>query len=297
MNPTTYVMTLAASTLLWNLIHVASSHAIRRALDSPRGQRFIQSDARSQNILREQGASYVVSTLHALFVVTRGAFHLSVLFRASIPLKLHDPFVFPFSTTGFTPYAYQLKHLAEITRVVHTNTIFGAYLLCDLFHVIAQYPKLGAIDTVLHHLSFLYCSAIAGYFHLHPFMFAWLILGEASTPFLNFRWFLIKAGYGHTKLLTFVQLCFALIFFVTRIALYTAGLCYQIEILPRMPHYIPSWAAYSTFSFVIVGFFLNIAWFFKIVRMVIRPRPKPSNLKRRNSNQSSTSNPPRVKTN
>lgn len=271
MNLSKYLSILIVSTAAWQVLHFVAQRLMNAALDSATGRKIVR-DEKSRESLRVAGPSYLVSTVHAIIVCSRGSQHLLNLFRASIPLKLHDPTRFPISITGFKPLPYQFRYLLEIRRVTHTNLLLCSYLLSDLHLVVNRFPKLGSYDTVLHHVAFLVCSIIAGYYHLHPFMFAWLILGELSTPFLNLRWFLIKCGYGHTLLLVIVQFVFALLFFISRIALYSLGLTYHIEIITRMPQYVPTWATYTTFSATVVGFFLNIAWFVNIIRILRRPR-------------------------
>lgn len=68
-----------------------------------------------------------------------------------------------------------------------------------------------------------------------------------------------------------MQTAFAVTFAVTRFFMYGIGLAYQLNLLPYMPDYVPAWAALSTISVVVVGFFLNVVWLVKIVRIASRP--------------------------
>jgi len=76
---------------------------------------------------------------------------------------------------------------------------------------------------VVHHVLFAVCAAINGTYGLLAFAFGWLAVGEASTIFLNLRWFAIKSGRGHRPILETINVLFAIVFFYSRIGVYTAG--------------------------------------------------------------------------
>lgn len=99
-------------------------------------------------------------------------------------------------------------------------------------------------------------------------MFSWLIIGESSTPFLNVRWFLIRQGLGHTAYMTFVSLAFAVTFFLTRFCIYGTGLVHALFNFRAFPPDYPHWGALSVMAFVVLGFFLNLIWLSKIMRLV-----------------------------
>lgn len=264
--------TLALTCLAWELLFQTLHFLLKHLMETRFAKHYIPKQE-TRTLLKDQAPSYLLSTIHAVYVTRRGVSHLTTLFRAPIPLKLHNPLIAP--DQPYIAKPHETRFIAEVQAVTQTNLILAGYLLCDLYHIILAYPTLGAIDTVLHHVIFLYCAGIAGHFHLFPFMFGWLIIGEASTPFLNMRWFLIKSGYGDGMLLTIVQGLFALTFFATRFALYSTGLFYQLELMPRVPTYLPKWAIYSSITFVVMGFLLNFVWLNKIVRIAFGwNRPK-----------------------
>lgn len=268
--------TLAASFIAWNILYTVAQNLLSKALDTDFARRHIP-EAKSRKLLKEQGPAYVISTIHALYVTYRGLSHLTVLFRAPIAMKLHNPMLAPHKPNKpYVPLPHERRFIAEILGVTQTNLALAGYLLSDLYHIIKEFPTLGSYDTILHHIVFFYCAVMLGHFQLFPFMFGWLIVGEASTPLLNLRWFLIKSGYGHTTFLKVVQLLFALVFFSTRFALYSAGMFYQLEMIPKVPAYIPKWAVYSAVTFVVIGFFLNIVWLSKIVRIASGASRPPS---------------------
>ena len=118
------------------------------------------------------------------------------------------------------------------------------------------------------------CSLINDYYEILIFPFSWLIIGEWSTVFLNLRWGLIKTGRGNTKSFQLVQYLFALIFFVTRVVIYLAGvfeLFGQRNELMMIVNEgkVPFVFLAITVSFIGLGSFLNLIWFQKIAAMAL----------------------------
>ena len=139
--------------------------------------------------LLQRGPSYLVSFFHSIITTMRGTMHLYHLWGASNFDKIYIPSKASYNAyDGSTIITYRWAHL----HVATTNTLFLSYLLYDLFHILLQYPRLGGVDTILHHVLFAFCSFINGTYGLMAFQFGWLIVGELSTIFLNVRWFLIK---------------------------------------------------------------------------------------------------------
>jgi hypothetical protein len=154
---------------------------------------------------------------------------------------------------------------------------------------------LGGVDTILHHVAFAACSVINGSFGILPFAFGWLIVGEASTVFLNARWFLLKsgrcgAGGGGAPLLAAVNKLFAATFFATRIGAYTVGIAHLFG-----RHQAELWAIPAesgvpvplfglTCSCIVLGWVLNLFWGYTIMGMV-RGKAEP-NAKTRKDPQS-----------
>eukprot|EP00465_Bigelowiella_longifila_P012108 CAMPEP_0185260150 /NCGR_PEP_ID=MMETSP1359-20130426/8789_1 /TAXON_ID=552665 /ORGANISM="Bigelowiella longifila, Strain CCMP242" /LENGTH=182 /DNA_ID=CAMNT_0027846301 /DNA_START=1 /DNA_END=549 /DNA_ORIENTATION=+ len=160
----------------------------------------------------------------------------------------------------------------EVGRGVEfTSRIFLAWLLYDIFHVFALYPKLGTWDTIAHHLAFIACSVLACSFRMLPFAFCWLIAGEASTPFLNLRWFLINTGNGDTLAMKITNITFALSFFAARVVLYGIGLFDLLThrgIILSSPQ-IPSLVSKSLLVLIVAGYLLNLMWMRNIANMAM----------------------------
>ncbi|CDF40285.1 unnamed protein product [Chondrus crispus] len=247
---------------LWHLTYLATSSLLTHALSHPSSHAFLPSKSVRLR-LQQEAPAYILSTIHAVIVTTRGLQHLRILLHAPVHIQLQHP---PPALAASLPLAV-LPFAAETRRVLDTNILLATYLFADLVHILRQYPALGGLDTVLHHLAFLLCAVVAGAYNLCPFMFSWLIIGEASTPFLNLRWFLIRSGYGDAWFFRPVQMIFALLFVVTRFFVYGAGMAYQFTIVSDVPDTVPRWAVVITLGSVVAGFVLNLTWLNKIWRL------------------------------
>lgn len=244
----------------WELLYWVS----RLAMRSLAARSFFHSQ------VRRDAPAYIVSTAHAIYAASRGFTHLRVLAQAPPILKNHLPQDVTVFVSSIGEKA-ALTFVNESRRVVQTNASLAGYLTSDLIRVITSYPNLGKLDTIAHHAVFLFCAFVAGWYRIYPFMFSWLILGEASTPFLNMRWFLIKQGMGDTQLMAIVSILFAGLFFLTRFCMYGAGLVYQTKIMSDFPQDIPDVIPNGTIFVVSLGFILNLVWLSKIVKIAMQP--------------------------
>jgi hypothetical protein len=77
--------------------------------------------------------------------------------------------------------AHGTQWAAMLSAIEQTNHLFLSYLLIDLCHMLASFPRLGGFDMIAHHTVFITCSMVCGILRVLPFPFAWLILGELST--------------------------------------------------------------------------------------------------------------------
>ena len=220
----------------------------------------------AKTTLIDRGPSYVVSLVHSMYVTTRGLMHLYYLWDASNIQKMHIG----------SADDYHWVHL----EVAKTNIMFLAYLLYDLVHIIMQYPKLGGFDTIMHHTLFALCSMINGTYGIMAFQFGWLITGEASTVFLNWRWFLLKSNRDSGTLIDNVNNMFAASFFLCRVVMYTAGIIHlYIFSLPELkslvqPEFsgVPVSLLGITCGCMLLGWVLNLFWSTKILSKVTAGR-------------------------
>lgn len=257
----------------WNLFYRIFQYLITRYSDMILRDSLNDAtkDEAKQNLIK-RGPSYATSQLHAVYASYRGILHLYNLSFASNLDKV------------FNPRTHMLDGI-QTTRsagleVGTTNILFLSYLLYDLLHVIYQYPKLGGIDTILHHVLFAMCSVINGTYGIMPYPFGWLVVGEISTIFLNTRWFLLKSGREHSKFLNVTNRLFALAFFVTRNIVYTIGMIHlfwfswdEVQSLPEVSG-VPRILSGMTQGCMLLGWGLNAVWGYKILNMVMGEKKK-----------------------
>ena len=259
---------LLSDIFFWEVLFQVSQFAINVAF-----MKYSKVIVNSKNVnideakatLMEQGPSYVVSFVHSMYVTARGMMHLYSLWGASNFDKIY---ISPEDS------GYRAAHL----DVARTNILFVAYLFYDMIHILHQYPKLGAEDTMAHHMLFAFCSIINGTYGIMPFQFGWLIVGELSTIFLNWRWFLLKSGRHSGTLLENVNTMFAASFFLCRIGIYTAGIVhlyfFSMSELKSLPSEevsgVPLAALGITCGCMLLGWLLNLYWGSKILKKVTR---------------------------
>ena len=180
-------------------------------------------------------------------------------------------------------------------RMEFTNFMFGGYLLSDLAHILARFPKLGGVDAAFHHAVFASCSLLAGSSQSMMLPFAWLLLGEVSTPLLTARWALKSMAYSlkskkiisvarfvgfkrvtsiedAEKRLEVVNVALlAVTFFFVRVVVYNLGFAHMLwasytGLLDPVPRYVV-----LTFN-ALVGFgsLLNAYWFYVITSKALQ---------------------------
>jgi hypothetical protein len=221
--------------------------------------------------LIDRGPSYATSQIHAIYASSRGILHLYNLQSVSNLDKLLIPSQHMINNVTTTP---RWMHL----QVATTNTIFLSYLMYDLLHVSLQYPKLGGVDTILHHVLFAICSVINGTYGIMAYPFGWLVVGEISTIFLNWRWFLLKSGREEGVWIKLVNGLFAFSFFVTRNVIYSCGMVHllwfsleEVKSLPEASGVPLGWFS-MTVGCMFLGWALNFVWGWKILNMMISGR-------------------------
>jgi hypothetical protein len=216
-------------------------------------------------------SSYVVSAAHAVVVSTLGLKIMAELWNA----PTHDKFYVNENTVNF----------GIINLIERTNWLFFGYMMDDLAWVLLMYPKLGKLDMVLHHLVFIICAILAGGTQIYMFQFAWLIVGELSTPLLTAKWFMRQAASANSKELIhvaaalrlgkhescasaanalelFVAKIFIAVFFFVRVCVYGCGLVHTAKHLFAGDFSeIPKSTTVVVLSIVGLGAGLNAHWF------------------------------------
>lgn len=247
------IQNVAMYIVIWESLYRTSRLAIR----------FIVSS--NPNLVREKdgagkliecGPSYVVGAIHALFLGLRGVMHSVKLLDSSLEGKIIG------------------GDSDEFVNVELSNVIFLAYVLYDIVHVILLYPKLGGPSMVYHHFGFIICALVCGVGRILAFPFGWQICAELSTPFLTARWLLLTAGWQGSLALQIVEGCFAFTFFLFRGILYSCGISHLLwnfkDIAALASRNVDSRLAHLVIMIIIGGYFLQLMWLSKIVKMVIR---------------------------
>ena len=266
-NPAQFSMCLLQYVMLWEVPRFLSGWFFRR--------RWGGKDGKANEEFTSCAPSYVMSFVHAIVVGGLGILVLSGLWDC----PLHDKFFINDATPPQT-----LKIVDVIER---TNWVFFGYMMDDLAHVLARYPKLGKMDMVAHHLVFIVCSILAGYAQIFVFPFSWLLIGELSTPLLTVKWFLRQSGLGQSKRpiewarkLGFkgkalestyeaasaieykVSEIFVAVFFVVRVCAYGAGLTHlSLHLIAGDLANVPPWPRYTVLGIIFAGAALNGHWF------------------------------------
>ena len=265
--------------IVWELLFRRARWALQGAVER---DGFLKADANKEKLVRD-GPSYIVAFVHACIVGGLGLTHLFALVNAPAEVQLAIP--------------WNRDHPWHVPAAMteRTNSIFLSWLLYDLGHVTLSYPHLGGIDTIAHHVGFIFASAVCGAFRILPFPFAWLTVGELSSIALNVRWGLINTGRGDTSALRYAQTTFAVLFIATRIVLYGLGLYYLLEqqwklllarqktpmespietplLLAPVAH-VPIWLLGTVCGLLVGGYGLNLVWLGKILHMATKPHEK-----------------------
>jgi hypothetical protein len=218
--------------------------------------------------LKSQGASYGLSTLHAIAVTVLGGLHLVDYIGMD---SVRDQMIISASS-------HSRRNWLEVLLRFPSNTaaIFAAYLCVDIGHVLAMYPKLGGVDTLVHHAIFLLCAVMGLDRQMMGFAFSTLIVGEASTPFLNAIWFLRTLDMRKSALFSNAKLGFAGVFGLTRVLVYGYGLWRQFASVGQMSNELGHKTLVFVTGLMTAGYALNLFWFYKVVRMALAPKKPPA---------------------
>lgn len=210
--------------------------------------------------VRLYGFSYVTAFINAVIAAGFGGVTAWALWNAPEAAK---------ARVVFEPEGPWYK---ETQAVNDTAYIFMAWILYDLAHILAVFPKLGGGDQVAHHVGFGVLSAASVGFGICPFAGAWLFVGELSSLPLNLRWFLINTDRGEGRAIKWTNYAFAALFFLTRVALYWRGLFgFLSETIPVLVADGCSRPIMAIFSALIsAGALLNAYWFVLIIQMATR---------------------------
>jgi len=130
-------------------------------------------DRKRRPTFARDGNSYAVSFVHATIVVVRGFQHLIQQYGAPLEAKFVQQ-----------PYGSSNAWAAGAAAIEPTNTIFLAFLAYDVSHVLLEYPRLGGVDVVAHHVLFAAASYVCGSNSLP----VWKSTSELGSATTSRRW-------------------------------------------------------------------------------------------------------------
>lgn len=147
-------------------------------------------------------------------------------------------------------------------------SIFAGYLQYDLIWLIKNRKENFDLATIIHHLLYIPIThyVLWGRFFARPF--AWLSVGELSTPFLHLRWFCIATDNKQSKLYSIYSNLFAITFLLTRVIGFGLGL---VDLWLDRNIWLPLPVG---LKFVILGvhmgFGLNLFWAKKVTNALFK---------------------------
>ena len=210
--------------------------------------------------LAAQGGSYAVSMLHSILVALLGVKHMVTLLKQPAVVQMNAMPSLEGVTDIFTASAATAAGpIAMWPRCEHTAAVFLAYLVVDFVHMAVKFPKLGGLDMLAHHVGFIACAGLSIHYRMYALGFAWLIVGEGSTPFLSLRWFFRTLGWGETLIAKLNGVLFVLLFFATRVVVYALGVKHTLMHYKLVDAPLP--VARGVLVLIVLGFLLNLMWF------------------------------------
>ena len=214
--------------------------------------------------LRTQGGAYALSMIHAIFVAVLGVKHIVTLLDQPADVQMNAmPSLVGVADIFTASMSTSAGALAVYPRVEHTAAVFLAYLVVDFVAMARKFPTLGGLDMLAHHVGFIACAVFSIHYRMYSLGFAWLIVGEGSTPFLSLRWFFRTLGWGDSLIAKANSALFLVLFFATRVVVYGLGVRHSLAHYELVDAPLP--VARGVLALIVLGFGLNLLWFRAIV--------------------------------
>ncbi|XP_008804656.2 TLC domain-containing protein 4-like [Phoenix dactylifera] len=163
-------------------------------------------------------------------------------------------------------------------KSVLSDTLFGisiGYFLSDLAMLLWFFPYLGGKEYVLHHGLSMYSillSLISGKAHVYILM---VLFSEATTPFVNLRWYLDIAGQKSSNLYIYNGVALFLGWLVARILLFIYFFTHMYLHFDQVKTIFPL-GRYSLVTVPPMLALMNVFWFWKIFRGMMKTFSKMS---------------------
>lgn len=165
------------------------------------------------------------------------------------------------------PYGPVVFRSSVLSQVILGVSI--GYFLSDLVMILWVYPALGGKEYVLHHLlsmTSLALSLYSGQGHIYIYL---VLFSEITTPLVNVRWYLSKAGMKNSKSYTLNGILLFFGWLVARVLLFGY---FFIHMYLHYDQVKQIFAAGFYFLFIAPPTLalMNIFWFYKILTGLLR---------------------------
>nr|XP_043609794.1 TLC domain-containing protein 4-B-like [Erigeron canadensis] len=195
------------------------------------------------------------STFHALFVVAGSLYFLLV-------------------SDLFDEHAHQEWIINRSSA--SCDTILGmsiGYFLSDLGMIFWTYPTLGGFEFVLHHGLSMFAIGQALLSGQVQFYILIVFITEITTPFVNLRWYLDVAGKKNSTFYLLNGVALFAGWLVARIILFIFFFYHMFTHFYQVKQ-IYAMGFYSVLTIPSVLAFMNLFWFWKILRGLIKTLSK-----------------------
>eukprot|EP00048_Salpingoeca_helianthica_P013257 m.197690 g.197690 ORF g.197690 m.197690 type:complete len:311 (-) comp15477_c16_seq13:2185-3117(-) len=196
--------------------------------------------------------SYVVSTTHSALASAGAVYSIFILgcYNGS------------FCTTRC--------HMGELSVAFSIGYFFYDYALMFIFHSV-----LYSHVYLVHHFLGAIMGSLTYAAPACQYISCLFLLSESSTPFVNMRWFLDKAGLRSHPLYFINGILMTLFFFLARLALTTYFIVDSLFINTDEYRALPKPWAVGLACCVVVLTTINTMWFLKMARGLYRALTKP----------------------
>ncbi|XP_072954406.1 uncharacterized protein [Typha angustifolia] len=157
-----------------------------------------------------------------------------------------------------------------------SDSIFGislGYFLADLGMILWFFPSLGGKEYILHHGLSMYAILLAllsGKAHIYILM---VLFTEATTPFVNLRWYLELAGQKNSNLYIYNGVALFFGWLVARILLLTYFFTHMYLHFDQVKTIFPL-GFYSLLTVPSTLALMNLYWFWKIFKGMVKTLSK-----------------------
>uniref|UniRef100_A0A0E0DT73 TLC domain-containing protein n=1 Tax=Oryza meridionalis TaxID=40149 RepID=A0A0E0DT73_9ORYZ len=153
-----------------------------------------------------------------------------------------------------------------------SDAMFGVslgYFLTDLLMILWHFPSLGGKEYLLHHGLSMYAISLAllsGKGHVYILM---VLITEATTPFVNLRWYLDLAGRKDSKLYLYNGVALFAGWLVARVILFVYFFAHVYLHFDQVRTVFPL-GFYSMMAVPPAMSAMNLLWFRKICKGMVK---------------------------